>query len=107
MTATEPVLADSAPEADEIVVGTAGVTADDVLAVARRDAQVRLAPAALDAMAASRSVVDDLAAAPTPAYGIYRLRGARHPAHQPGPACKAAAEPHPLARRRRGPAGRA
>ena len=74
MPATEPVLADAAPEADqiadEIVVGPAGVTADDVLAVARRDARVRLAPAALDAMAASRSVVDDLAAAPTPAYGI-------------------------------------
>ncbi|MGA8461575.1 MAG: hypothetical protein WB800_39700, partial [Streptosporangiaceae bacterium] len=62
MPATEPVLADAAPEADqiadEIVVGPAGVTADDVLAVARRDARVRLAPEALDAMAASRSVVD-------------------------------------------------
>ena len=59
MPATEPVLAEDAPEADqiadEIVVGPAGVTADDVLAVARRDARVRLAPAALDAMAASRS----------------------------------------------------
>jgi histidine ammonia-lyase len=74
MPATEPVLADAAAEADqiadEIVVGPAGITADDVLAVARRDARVRLAAAALDAMAASRSVVDDLAAAPTPAYGI-------------------------------------
>jgi histidine ammonia-lyase len=74
MTATEPVLADAAPEAtetaDEIEVGPAGVTAANVLAVARRDVRVRLAPAALDAMAASRSVVDELAAAPTPAYGI-------------------------------------
>jgi histidine ammonia-lyase len=70
MTATEPVLADAPPEADEIVIGTDGVTAADVLAVARRGARVRLAPAALDAMAASRSVVDELAAAPTPAYGI-------------------------------------
>src|SRR5580698_7938725 len=74
MTATEPVVADAAPEApetaDEIEVGPAGVTAANVLAVARRDARVRLAPAALDAMAASRSVVDELAAAPTPAYGI-------------------------------------
>jgi histidine ammonia-lyase len=77
MTATEPALAGAGPEAagiaeiaDEIVVGPAGVTPADVLAVARRDARVRLAPAALGAMAASRGVVDGLAAAATPAYGI-------------------------------------
>jgi histidine ammonia-lyase len=55
---------------DEVLIGPADVTAADVVAVARRGARVRLAPAALDAMAASRSVVDGLAAAPTPAYGI-------------------------------------
>jgi histidine ammonia-lyase len=72
MPLTEPALADAAPEpeAGEIIVGSAGVIAADVVAVARREARVRLAPAALDAMATSRSVVDDLAAAPTPAYGI-------------------------------------
>jgi histidine ammonia-lyase len=55
---------------DEVLVGPADVTAADVVAVARYDAQVRLTPAALEAMAASRRVVDDLAASPTPAYGI-------------------------------------
>jgi histidine ammonia-lyase len=55
---------------DEVLLGPAGVTAADVVAVARRGARVRLAPAALDAMAASRGVVDALAASPTPAYGI-------------------------------------
>jgi len=55
---------------DEVLVGPADVTAADVVAVARYDAPVQLAPAALEAMAASRRVVDDLAASPTPAYGI-------------------------------------
>jgi histidine ammonia-lyase len=55
---------------DEVLVGPADVTAADVVAVARYDARVRLAPAALEAMAAARRVVDDLAASPTPAYGI-------------------------------------
>jgi len=55
---------------DEVIVGPADVTAADVVAVARYDARVRLAPAALEAMAASRRVIDDLAASPVPAYGI-------------------------------------
>jgi histidine ammonia-lyase len=55
---------------DEVLVGPADVTAADVVAVARYDARVQLAPAALEAMAASRRVIDDLAASPTPAYGI-------------------------------------
>jgi histidine ammonia-lyase len=56
--------------AGEVVIGPAGVTAADVVAVARHGATVTLDPAAVDAMAASRRVVDELAAAPTPAYGI-------------------------------------
>jgi histidine ammonia-lyase len=61
-----------APEREpgEIVLGTSTVVAADVVAVARHDARVRLAPEALQAMAASRRVVDGLAASPTPAYGI-------------------------------------
>jgi histidine ammonia-lyase len=55
---------------DEVLVGPADVTAADLVAVARYDAWVQLAPAALEAMAASRRVIDDLAASPTPAYGI-------------------------------------
>jgi len=60
----------AAGQPDEVLVGPADVTAADVVAVARYDARVRLAPAALEAMVASRRVIDGLAASPTPAYGI-------------------------------------
>jgi histidine ammonia-lyase len=72
MTATEHALDGAAPvpNVGEVVVGTSGVTAADVLAVARHEARVRITPEALEAMAAARRVVDELAAAPTPAYGI-------------------------------------
>ncbi|GAA2119520.1 histidine ammonia-lyase [Streptomyces synnematoformans] len=53
-----------------VVLGTAGTTADDVLAVARRGAPVELSARALDALAAARRVVDDLAAKPEPVYGV-------------------------------------
>ena len=112
MPATEPVLADAAPEADqiadEIVVGPAGVTADDVLAVARRGARVRLAPDGTGRdgrLAPCRR--GPRRGADARLRHLHRLRGARHPAYQPGPAREAAAQPHPLARRRPGPAGRA
>jgi histidine ammonia-lyase len=55
---------------DEVLIGTAGVTAADVVAVARHDAPAHLTPAALEAMSASRRVIDGLAASATPAYGI-------------------------------------
>ncbi len=48
----------------------AGLSFSDVLAVARQDALVELSPAVLTAMADARALVDKLAAAPTPAYGI-------------------------------------
>jgi histidine ammonia-lyase len=53
-----------------VVIGPSGVSAAQVVGVARHDARVRLGPAALGAIAASRRVVDELAASPTPAYGI-------------------------------------
>ncbi|MEO3762825.1 histidine ammonia-lyase [Streptomyces sp. B8F3] len=53
-----------------VVLGPAGTTADDVLAVARRGAPVELSAGALDALAAARRVVDDLAAKPDPVYGV-------------------------------------
>ena len=43
---------------------------DDVLAVARDGAKVELSPDSLEALARGRALVDELAAAPTPAYGI-------------------------------------
>jgi histidine ammonia-lyase len=53
-----------------VVIGPAGVTAEQVIAVARRDAQVKLAPEAFETIVSSRRIVDELAASPTPAYGI-------------------------------------
>ncbi|WP_407703976.1 histidine ammonia-lyase [Streptomyces smaragdinus] len=53
-----------------VVVGTSGVTAADVIAVARDNARVELSPDALEALAAGRRVVADLAARPEPVYGV-------------------------------------
>ncbi|WP_329460146.1 histidine ammonia-lyase [Streptomyces sp. NBC_01497] len=53
-----------------VVVGTSGVTAQDVVAVARQGARVELDTGALDALAAARAVVDALAAKPEPVYGV-------------------------------------
>lgn len=53
-----------------VTVAEAGLSPADVLAVARRGARVDLSPRALKAMAASRAVVDDLAASPRPVYGV-------------------------------------
>ena len=47
-----------------------GLSADDVVAVAREGAQVRLAPQAREAMAASAAVVAGLADRAEPAYGV-------------------------------------
>src|SRR5512139_2628644 len=53
-----------------VVIGDGDLTFGDVVAVARQGARVELSPAALRALADGRAVVDRLAAAPTPAYGI-------------------------------------
>ncbi|KJY43237.1 histidine ammonia-lyase [Streptomyces sp. NRRL B-1568] len=53
-----------------VVVGTAGTTADDVIAVARDGARVVVSEEALDAVAAARRIIDDLAAKPDPVYGV-------------------------------------
>ncbi|MEU5423408.1 histidine ammonia-lyase [Streptomyces sp. NPDC020667] len=53
-----------------VVVGTAGTTAEDVIAVARDGARVVVSEEALVAVAASRQVIDDLAAKPDPVYGV-------------------------------------
>ncbi|MGP3927571.1 histidine ammonia-lyase [Streptomyces sp. 8N616] len=53
-----------------VVVGTAGATAEDVVAVARGEARVDLSREALDALGAAREVVDALAAKPDPVYGV-------------------------------------
>ncbi|MBR8643476.1 histidine ammonia-lyase [Streptomyces tuirus] len=53
-----------------VVVGTSGVTASDVLAVARGGARVQLSEEAVAALAAAREIVDALAAKPEPVYGV-------------------------------------
>ncbi|MGR0320812.1 histidine ammonia-lyase [Agromyces sp. ZXT2-3] len=60
----------AARTAASVTVGTGPLSIDDVVAVARHDAVVELDPAALDAVAASRSIIEDLAADPQPHYGI-------------------------------------
>ncbi|MFF0831927.1 MULTISPECIES: histidine ammonia-lyase [unclassified Streptomyces] len=53
-----------------VVVGTSGVTASDVLAVARGGARIELSAEAVSALAAAREIVDALAAKPEPVYGV-------------------------------------
>ncbi|MFC5959393.1 histidine ammonia-lyase [Streptomyces pratens] len=58
---------------ERVVVGdgrASGVTASDVLAVARGGARIELSGEALTALAASRRIVDALAAEPDPVYGV-------------------------------------
>ncbi|SFR82651.1 histidine ammonia-lyase [Agromyces sp. CF514] len=59
----------SAP-ATEVVVGVGPLGIADVVAVARHGASVVLDPAALDGVAASRAIIEALAADPEPHYGI-------------------------------------
>ncbi|MBH1935501.1 histidine ammonia-lyase [Streptomyces sp. AV19] len=54
----------------EVVVGTSGTTADDVIAVARHGARVVVPDETLAAVAASRRIIEDLAAKPDPVYGV-------------------------------------
>lgn len=58
------------PVATSVTVGTGPVSIDDVVAVARHGASVVLDPAALDGVAASRAIIEALAADPEPHYGI-------------------------------------
>jgi histidine ammonia-lyase len=53
-----------------VSLGKGDLSFDDVLAVARGGAKVELDPAAREALARGRALVDELAAAPTPTYGI-------------------------------------
>ncbi|MFM9692709.1 histidine ammonia-lyase [Streptomyces europaeiscabiei] len=55
---------------DTVVLGTSGVTAADVLAVARAGARIELSDEAVAALAAARGIVDALAAKPEPVYGV-------------------------------------
>lgn len=54
----------------EVLLGSTGVSSDDLVAVARGNAHVVVAPEARSAIEAARAVIDGLAAAPVPAYGV-------------------------------------
>jgi histidine ammonia-lyase len=64
-----------------VQVGTGPVSFDDVLAVAGRGAGVRLSDEAAKAIAQARLAVDELAAAPTPTYGVSTGFGALASTH--------------------------
>ena len=53
-----------------VAVGTGPLSIDDVVAVARHGARVELAADAVEAMAASRSIIEALADDPAPHYGV-------------------------------------
>ncbi|MEN8653632.1 histidine ammonia-lyase [Streptomyces sp. 21So2-11] len=53
-----------------VVLGTSGTTPEDVIAVARGNARVELSAEAVAALAASREIIDALAAKPEPVYGV-------------------------------------
>jgi histidine ammonia-lyase len=67
----------------EVRVGTGPVSFDDVVAVCRDGAGVALSDDAQAAIERARTVVDELAAAPTPAYGISTGFGALATRHIP------------------------
>jgi histidine ammonia-lyase len=68
---------------ETVGVGVGPVSVDDVLAVARGGAGVTLTEEALAAIDRARAVVEELAAAPTPAYGISTGFGALATRHIP------------------------
>ena len=70
MSTIAPENARTAASVDVVAVGTGPLTIDEVVAVARHDARVELDPQALDGVAASRAIIDGLAADPEPHYGI-------------------------------------
>jgi histidine ammonia-lyase len=66
-----------------VVIGIGAPSLEDVVAVARHGAPVSLAPEALEAIAASRSVVEALAADVVPHYGVSTGFGALATLHIP------------------------
>ncbi|MDQ1105364.1 histidine ammonia-lyase [Nocardioides zeae] len=67
----------------QVVVGTGPLTPEEVVAVARHGAGVRLGDDALAAIDRSRGVIESLAAAPTPSYGVSTGFGALATRHIP------------------------
>lgn len=66
-----------------VVIEASGITEPDVVDVARHHARVRLGSSALEAIEASRAVVEALAASAVPAYGVSTGFGALATRHIP------------------------
>jgi histidine ammonia-lyase len=66
-----------------VILGTNPPSIDEVIAVARANAQIQISPQALEAMAVSRAYVDKLANQETPVYGISTGFGALANRHIP------------------------
>ena len=66
-----------------VTVNVGALSIEDVVAVARYGAQVEIAPAALEEVAATRERVEELAQDPTPVYGISTGFGALARRHIP------------------------
>ena len=54
----------------EVIISNQGMSASDVLEIARHNAVVKLSDTALSAMAASRAHIDALVASSQPVYGV-------------------------------------
>ncbi len=108
LTAGGPQVSSGHMSMNPLEVGPEPLHPDDVVAVAREGRGVRLSAAAQAAIAATREAVDELAAGDEPVYGVSTGFGALATRHiaAAGPRA-AAAQPDPLARRRRRPGGRA
>ena len=78
---TPTTLPDTVPTPVQVSVGA--LSFEEVVAVARGGAPVTLSEEALAAIATARGVVEELAAAPTPAYGISTGFGALATRHIP------------------------
>lgn len=68
---------------ESVQVGTGPVSRSDVVAVARRGATVTLSAAACAAIASARTIIDDLAGAAVPVYGVSTGFGALATRHIP------------------------
>ena len=66
-----------------VSVGIGALSVEDVVAVARHGAEVAIDQAALDEIAATRERVEELAADPTPVYGVSTGFGALATKHIP------------------------
>ncbi|MDJ0320648.1 histidine ammonia-lyase [Pseudarthrobacter sp. PS3-L1] len=75
--------ASTSGRAPTVILGSAGVTPEDTLAVARHGATVRISEEALDGVARVREHIDTLAASEVPAYGISTGFGALANRHIP------------------------